>query len=109
MTGNQLSNILSERLPYLPSKYPAAQFVGGHVDMLVVDCILHYNSLYFDNIRASARKLQTMNGVKRLKVFKFLIWVEYRSCNQFHNIMRPLNVKPSFAFTTSETMGNHYL
>ena len=29
--------------------------------------------------------------------------------NQFHNILRLLDVSPNFLFTTSETMGHYYL
>ena len=29
--------------------------------------------------------------------------------NQFHNILRLLDVLPNFSFTTSETMGDYYL
>ena len=29
--------------------------------------------------------------------------------NQFHNILRLLNVLPNFLFPTSETMGHYYL
>ena len=29
--------------------------------------------------------------------------------NQFHNILRLLDVLPNFLFTTSETMGHYYL
>ena len=29
--------------------------------------------------------------------------------NQFHNILRLLEVSPNFPFTTSETMGDYYL
>ena len=31
------------------------------------------------------------------------------NCNQFHNILRLFDVLPNFLFTTSETMGHHYL
>ena len=34
---------------------------------------------------------------------------DHSSINQFHNILRLLDVLPNFLFTTSETMGHYYL
>ena len=33
----------------------------------------------------------------------------FTTYNQFHNILRLLDVLPNFLFTTSETMGHYYL
>ena len=43
---------------------------------------------------------------EKLSILKFLIRNTY---NQFHNILRLLDVLPNFLFTTSETMGHYYL
>ena len=44
------------------------------------------------------------NNLEVRKIFN--IWESY---NQFHNILRLLDVLPNFPFTTSETMGDYYL
>ena len=35
--------------------------------------------------------------------------LKFGTYNQFHNILRLLDVLPNFPFTTSETMGDYYL
>ena len=38
-----------------------------------------------------------------------IIGKSYKYINQFHNILRLLDVLPNFPSTTSETMGDYYL
>ena len=39
----------------------------------------------------------------------FLLKLNFRTYNQFHNILKLFDVLPNFIFTTSETMGDYYL
>ena len=52
----------------------------------------------FPNLEAIAQKIVILIMVKII-LFN----------NQFHNILRLLDVLPNFLFTTSETMGHYYL
>ena len=45
---------------------------------------------------------------KQKKIFSILGCI-FEIYNQFHNILRLLDVLPNFLFTTSETMGQYYL
>ena len=47
--------------------------------------------------------------LKQLVVNKNIKSEEHYADDQFHDILRLFDVLPSFPFTTSETMGNHYL
>ena len=42
-------------------------------------------------------------------LFIFTIFVSTSIYDHFHNILRLFDVLPNFPFTTSETMGDHYL
>ena len=45
-----------------------------------------------------------------MAIWKFSYLILFKlGYNQFHNILRLLNVLPNFLFTTSETMGHYYL
>ena len=49
-------------------------------------------------------------GPKQKPLFSyFMRFFSSQTYNQFHNILRLLDVLPIFLFTTSETMGHYYL
>ena len=48
---------------------------------------------------------KTMQAFRSSKLLKYLKGASY---NQFHNVLRLVDVLPNFPFTTSETMGDYY-
>ena len=47
--------------------------------------------------------------ISRKNIYDRVHFSNVASYNQFHNILRLLDVLPNFLFTTSETMGHYYL